>query len=161
MERFTDAVARQRLSCILSESGLNQREFARRCGISSAVLSEALAGHHLLSIPNAQKVADYCQVSADWIQGGMCNRKGVFFEDAGTIANLFCEADPTIQADIMILLDTSLDSEHQANRLSTIKETLTTDSKKRLPGEFSEGALKEQLDNIQKQLDDIKNRIIV
>ena len=160
MMRFTDAISRRRLSYLLFESNLSQREFARQAGISNAVLSEALAGHHLLSNSNAQKVAAYCKVSPDWIQGGMCNRQGEIFDNAGEIADLFCEADEDTQFRVLRLLGISpSDPDCQPCSFPESAENITNDNKNKLPGELSEGALKDKLNEIQKQIDDLK-RII-
>lgn len=138
MKTFSDLIAQKRLLRLVQGSAYSQREFALNAGLSPSVLSEALSGHHILSLVNAEKIAEAYDVSANWLIGGICNSNGTPLESAEEITDLLCEADSETIQKVLDAID------DQSPKLDE-KET------------YSE--LREQLDSMQKQINDLRNKL--
>ena len=59
----------ERLDWLIKERESNQKEFAKKAGISESCISQYLTGRHIPTVENLVKIADYFHCSTDYLLG--------------------------------------------------------------------------------------------
>lgn len=103
---------RKRLRKAYEDSGLSQREFARRTHSSVSVLKDVLAGRHEMTIQYAKKIEEFLGIGADWLLYGDEDAKEC---PCGDVMIRYLKKHPEIRREIWekILADDSRENTEQ------------------------------------------------
>ena len=86
-------MVQERMKSLRLEAKLTQKEIAEKLGISTAFYGQWETGKRNPASKNLQKIADFYEVSIDYLLGNTDEKKSSKFDDLNTVLDSFTSFD--------------------------------------------------------------------